>query len=358
MEINLRRLEKNPRIEVLTETTIKEAKATSQGWTLKLERAPEYVNGRCTLCGKCTSACPATIPDAFNLNMGKVAAIHPPSWAGWPRRYQLTRSACPSGCNKCVEACGSYEAINLQAQGREETREAAAVVVATGWHPYPLEKLTGLGGGVLPDVVANVQIERMASPAGPTQGKIFRPSNGSPPQRVAFVQCAGSRDVNHLPYCSSVCCLASLKHAQYLREQLPEAEITMFYIDRRTPGLNEEMLTAAAADARLRLIKGKVGKIEQGEGGELVLRVEDIEGGSILSAKADLVVLATGMVPNALEHEDNLNFPRDPDGFFLEDRGRRLFVAGLAACPDDVAHCTRSATGAAAKAMAAARGGV
>ena len=99
--------------------------------------------------------------------------------------------------------------------------DVGAVVVATGWRPYPLEKLPELGGGLFADVISNVQMERLASPSGPTHGRILRPSDGQPPRRVAFVQCAGSRDVKHLPYCSSVCCLASLKQVLYVKAQLP-----------------------------------------------------------------------------------------------------------------------------------------
>ena len=104
-------------------------------------------------------------------------------------------------------------------------------------------------------------MERMASAAGPTGGKIVCPSSNEPPKTVAFVQCAGSRDVNHLNYCSGVCCLASLKQATYVKEQLPDAEVTMYYIDRRTPGRNEDFLLKVAEIEGVNLVKGKVGRI-------------------------------------------------------------------------------------------------
>ena len=168
----------------------------------------------------------------------------------------LDRAACPDGCTACVDAC-KFDAIDLDAAGDRGDGEVGAVVLATGWHPYPLENLTELGGGVLPDVIANVTMERLVAPAGPTGGKILRPSDGSRPKRVAFVQCAGSRDVNHLPYCSAVCCLASLKQAMYVKEQLPETEVTIYYIDRRTPGRNEDMLTRVAEHGRRQAGQGQ-----------------------------------------------------------------------------------------------------
>jgi quinone-modifying oxidoreductase subunit QmoA len=170
---------------------------------------------------------------------------------------------------------------------------------------------------------------------------------------VAFVQCAGSRDVNHLNYCSGVCCLASLKQAQYVKEQLPEAEVTMYYIDRRTPGRNEDFLLKATALEGVKLVKGKVGKVEQ-NGGNLKLHVEDVENETILEAEHDLVVLATGMVPNAVDDDLAVFTRKDDDGFVLDDLGSKVTVAGVARRPEDVAASVRDATGAAARALVAA----
>lgn len=171
---------------------------------------------------------------------------------------------------------------------------------------------------------------------------------------MAFVQCAGSRDVNHLPYCSAICCLASLKQAAYVKEQNPDAEVTIYYIDRRTPGRNEEMLQHAENSEGIRLVKGKVGKIEDDGQGGMTLRVEDVESGKILDATADLVVLATGMMPSARRESLPFDLQLDPDGFILDQWNAGLFAAGVSRRPEDVASSVRDATGAAAKAIAAA----
>ncbi|MFH1176982.1 MAG: FAD-dependent oxidoreductase [Acidobacteriota bacterium] len=353
MEINTRRLERNPRIKVYTDTRVSKATATASGWSVTLAHGPAFVNERCTFCGECSKVCPAKIKDAFNLNLAETAAIRPFSPNAWPRRFTLERSACPSGCRACVDAC-SYKAIDLEARPTETAIEVGGVVVATGWKPYPLEKLPELGGGVHPDVIANVQLERLASPAGPTGGKILRPSDGKQPQRVAFVQCAGSRDVNHLPYCSGVCCLASLKQALYVHEQLPETQVTIFYIDRRTPGRNEDVLTRVAETKGVQLVKGKVGKVSAAANGALVLKVEDVASGKLLEAEADLVVLATGMVSNLADKALPFGLALDEDNFGIEDLKARVTVAGVARRPEDVAATVRDATGAAAKACVAA----
>ncbi len=357
MEVNIGRLERNPRIRLLANTEVTAASRGSDGWTVTLTSAPEYVNERCTTCHDCSKACPVRLPDPDDLraesNGNTLPAIRLAGAEAAPRRYFIERSACPPDCRACVEVC-KYDAIDLNAAPREETVEVASVVLATGWTPYPLGNLSELGGGRLPNVIANVNMERMASATGPTGGQILRPSDGEAPKRVAFVQCAGSRDVKHLAYCSAICCLASLKQATYVRNALPEAEVTIYYIDRRTPGRNEEMLTEVAAMEGIRLVKGKVGRIEEGPGGGLDLRVEEIEEGRLRQEEADLVVLATGMVPASRDDRLPFGVQLDPDGFALDQPDTGVFVAGVTRRPEDVASSVRDATGAAAKALAAA----
>ncbi|MBD3851847.1 MAG: CoB--CoM heterodisulfide reductase iron-sulfur subunit A family protein [Acidobacteria bacterium] len=352
MEINTRRLERNPRIRVLTGARVTGAEQKDGGWAVVITSGPAWVNDKCTACGDCESACTTEVNDPHNLGMSKAKAIRLPHPNAWPNRYVFDRNAVADDeAKKIADAC-TYGAIDLDATESTETVEVNAVVVATGWKPYPIENLEELGGG-FSDVIANVQMERMAAVSGPTGGKIKKSSNGEAPTNVAFVQCAGSRDVNHLNYCSGVCCLASLKQAQYVKEQLPEAEVTMYYIDRRTPGRNEDFLLKATALEGVKLTKGKVGRIEEA-GGKLKLHVEDVENETILEAEHDLVVLATGMVPNAVDDDLAVFTRKDDDGFVLDDVGSNVTVAGVARRPEDVAASVRDATGAAARALVAA----
>ena len=354
MEINTRRLERNPRVRLMCATRVTGAERVDGHWKVKLGHAPAYVNDRCTVCGACSEVCPVKVPDPMNLAMCEVPAVRLPFPSAWPQKFTMDREACADGCQACVDAC-KYDAIDLAAGATEEEVAVSAVILATGWRPYPLERLEELGGGRLADVIANVQMERLAAQWGPTGGKILRPSNGEAPQRVAFVQCAGSRDVNHLHYCSAVCCLVSLKQALYVREQLPEAEVTIYYIDRRTPGRNEAMLTKVAADEGVKLVKGKVGKVEQGTNGDLALKLEDVEAGRLIEASADLVVLATGMVPN-LDGGLPWKLDTDEDGFAIDNLPEGILVAGVARRPQDVVASVRDATGAAAKAWMISEG--
>ena len=179
-------------------------------------------------------------------------------------------------------------------------------------------------------MIANVDMERLAAPAGPTGGKILRPSDGKPPKRVAFVQCAGSRDVNHLPYCSAVCCLASLKQAIYVREQLPDAEVTIYYIDRRTPGRNEDVLTRVAAlSGRDAASRARSAAIEA-DGDGLLLKVEDVARRQAARRRAPTSwCWPPGMVPNLAAEPLPFALTRDEDGFGVDTlaarprRGRR-----------------------------------
>lgn len=355
MEINTRRLERNPRIRVLTSSQITAAEKTDGGWAVTITSDPAYVTDTCTACGDCEKVCDTLVPDPHNLELSKVKAIRLPHLAAWPVRFHFDREAVSDDeAKKIADAC-TVGAVDIDARATTETIEVGAVVVATGWHPYSIENLEEFGGGAIQDVIANVHMERMASDSGPTGGKIVCPSTNEPPKSVAFVQCAGSRDVNHLNYCSGICCLASLKQATYVKEQIPDAEVTMYYIDRRAPGRNEDFLLKVAEMDGVNLVKGKVGRIEE-VNGKIKLHVEDVENVKIIEVEPDLVVLATGMVPNAADNDLALFTRKDEEGFVLDDLDSGITVAGVARRPEDVAASVRDATGAAARAVIAAGG--
>jgi quinone-modifying oxidoreductase subunit QmoA len=347
-EINFRRLKNNPRITVLTQAELESLRGKPGDFQATVRIDPRYVNDRCTLCGDCLQVCPAERADDFNFGLTRTKAIHPPQPMAFPAAFVVDRAACPEGCTACVAAC-RYGAIDLGQAAERRTFPVAAVIAATGWEPYDASRLVHLGYGKLPNVVTNVMLERMAATEGPTAGKIVRPSDGNAPKTVAFVQCAGSRDENHLPYCSSVCCLASLKHTTYIHALYPEAEVTIFYIDIRTPGLLEDFRTKVATNNHLKLVKGRVGKIEEDpETHNLLVTVEDALAGKKLTEAFDLVVLATGIVPRSggLPAE----FPRDEFGF-LTNGTPGFYAAGCAKRPEEVAATVRDATGAALKAL-------
>jgi quinone-modifying oxidoreductase subunit QmoA len=348
LEINIRRLRNNPNLEVLTLAELESLSGSPGNYEAVIRIAPRFVKETCTLCGQCEPVCPAEIPDAFNYGAGRHKAIHRPHSMAFPLHYLIDRGACAEGCRLCADAC-PCGAIDLGHPVTRKTLRVVSVVLATGWQPYDAARIDNLGFGKYPNVLTNVMLERMASPDGPTRGKILRPSDGKPPRSVAFVQCAGSRDRNHLPYCSGVCCTASLKQATYIHEQYPEAEITVFYIDLRTPGRLEDFAVKTVAANQIELIKGKAGKIEQKiDTGTLLLTAEDVLRSRKITREYDLVVLAVGMVPQS----GGLPLPLVTDDFgFVSNAPPGIYAAGCLKRPAEVAASIRDATGAALKAM-------
>jgi quinone-modifying oxidoreductase subunit QmoA len=229
-------------------------------------------------------------------------------------------------------------------------------VWATGWSPYDATKLDNLGFGQYPNVITNVMMERYAAENGPTKGKITRPSDEGEITKIGFVQCAGSRDDNHLPYCSSICCLASMKQATYVRERYPDAEVHMFYIDVRAPGRMEDFYTKVQADEKFFFHRGKVAKITEGANHNVILEAENTLTGAITRTEVDLAVLATGMVPNTSQDAPPLNTALDEYGFIAPDGNSGVIGAGVAVRPVDVVTTVQDATGAALKAVIAGSG--
>ena len=357
LEVNYQRLRRNRKIQVHTGTEVASLSGEAGAFKVKLVKSPAYVNGNCVMCGKCTPACPVEIPSAHDYGMANVKAIHLPHRMAYPPRYVVERSHCPPGCALCAAAC-PYGAIELNMAAREFELTASSLVLATGWKPYDATKLVRLKFSVHPDVITNVMMERLAAADGPTGGIVQRPSDGRRVGSVAFVQCAGSRDQEHLPYCSSICCLASLKQATYVRTANPDAKVYVFYIDIRTPGKYEAFYSKTKEDPNIVFIKGKVAKVEGGQDGRLCVEAEDILHGGKTRVEVDLVVLATGMEPNLkLDGLAGAAVRIDADGFAPDHLQRPgIFAAGVAQWPVDVNSSIQDATGAALKAIQIARG--
>lgn len=269
-----------------------------------------------------------------------------------------------STLTKLAGAPGTFTATIATPSGEVEEK-IGSVVAATGWKPFDASKLVGLGYGAVKNVITNVEYETMFG-----NGGLKRPSDGAAPKSVAFIQCAGQRstDEGMLPYCSSVCCMTTLKHAKYLREADPEATAMVFYKDMIVPGVHERYYKASADDPGIMLTKGAVQSVTEGPGGGVTLTVGDTLLGEAIELTADLVVLATGMVPSTVD-EPVLNFeyrqgPAFPnlelfDGFGdsnyicfpYETRRTGVFNAGAVRQPMLLSQAEDDACGAALKAI-------
>ncbi len=354
-EINVRRIRRNPRITVHTLSTVEEISGEAGAFRARVRKRPRYVTGEVSIDDGLTDQLTSERPNDFNMGLDTTKALYYPHSSAYPALHVLDKEALSEGdVATLTEACPPG-AIDLEMGEKEFTIDVGAVIVATGWKGYDPENLPKLGFGRCPDVVTNLMMERLAAPGGPTGGKILRPSNGEPPSRVAFVQCAGSRDENHLPYCSAVCCMASLKQARYIRESYPDAEVTIFYIDIRTLGRLEKFYYELVEDENISFVKGKVAEINEDPAThELILEVEDTVAGQRPDSRFDLVVLATGIVPNTAESPIPLELDYDDYGFLNGATGvEGVFAAGCATHPCDVSRTTKESTAVALKAIQA-----
>ncbi len=353
LEINFRRIKNSNKIRFLTMAEVESISGQEGNWDVKVRINPRYVNEKCTGCGKCSEACTMEIDNPFNYGMDKIKAAYLPHVMAFPQQYVIDPALVKSPEAQAVKDACPYDAIELDMQPKTFDLNVAAIVWATGWSPYDATKLDLLGFGKYPNVLTNVMMERLADYGGPTQGKILRPSDGKEPQTVAFVQCAGSRDENHMPFCSSICCMASMKQANYVREQYPDAKIYIFYIDIRAIDRLESFYAKLKEDQNVIFFKGKVAKIEQEAGtGNLVLRVEDTTKGSLNQINVDLVVLATGMKPNTADSPVPMAVPYDDYGFIASiDAKPGFYAAGCTRTPAGVSESVQDGTAAALKAI-------
>ncbi len=355
LEINFRRVRDNRKIRTYTMTTVKSVSGSPGNYEVTLETAPRFVNSNCTACGDCGAVCPDEIENEFNFGMDKRKAAYLPHEMAFPRRFVIDKAALSSEGAQAVKDACKYDAIDLEMEAKIFTVSVSAIVWATGWTPYDPTKMENLKYGQSKAIVTNMMIERMAAPSGPTGGKIVRPGDEKEIESIAFVQCAGSRDENHLEYCSYICCMATFKQMSYVREQYPDAKIYVFYIDLRTPGKYEKFREARMADENATFIKGKVADIVVEEDGGVTVVAENALTAEKISQKVDMAVLATGMQPSIALEDISVDLQKDSNAFIVSDFDKAMISAGCAKKAADVVTCTQSSTAAALKAIQVSR---
>lgn len=352
-EINARRIRQNPRITVHTMATLEDLKGEAGNFKAKIKIKPRYVTGDHSLDESVAGMLTSERPNEINFGLNNTKALYLPHDAAYPPLYVLDREALSDADGKKLGEVCPPGTIDLDMEEKEIDIWVGAVIVATGWRPYDAAQIDNLGFGRHQNVITNVMMERYASKEGPSGGEIVRPSDGKKPENVAFVQCAGSRDEHYLRYCSAVCCMASMKQVRYLRENNENAKATVFYIDLRTLGRQENFYYDLLEDENVSFIKGKVARInEEPESKNLMLDVEDTISQNNMHENFDMVVLATGIVPNT----DDLNIPfelqLDEYGFLSEETGvDGVYAAGCVNHPCEVSRSTKDSTAAALKAI-------
>ncbi|MFQ6123676.1 MAG: 4Fe-4S dicluster domain-containing protein [Candidatus Heimdallarchaeota archaeon] len=359
---------RHPNIELLTYSEIQEISGYVGNFKVKILKKPRYVDpDKCTLCDDCSKVCPEVVPSEFNVGLSPRKAIYIPFPQAIPATYTLDENAClglnPLRCNKCQEAC-LPGAIDYDMVPEIIEEDIGAIIVATGYDQYGIENMAEYGYGTNPDVITGLEFERLLSASGPTQGQILRPSDGTIPKEVVFIQCSGSRDPEqHMPYCSKICCMYTAKHALLYKHLVHGGQAYVFYIDIRAGGKDyEEFINHVMEEERILYLRGKVAKVFRQSDKTVVWGVDTLTGKKI-EIEADLVVLAQAIVPR----EDSkdlikmLKIATGPSGFLKEAHPKLrpvesltsgIFLAGAIQGPKDIPEAVAQASGAASKATA------
>ncbi len=354
----------HPNIELLTYSEIADVKGYVGNFKVTIKKKPRYiVEDRCNGCGQCASYCPVEMPDLFNMGLSRIKCLYIPFPQAVPAKYVINPAYCRytlrRECKQCEPVCKDLKAIDLKQKEQLIEVEVGTIIVATGFDTFNPALKPELGYGLYPNVITGLEFERLSSASGPTAGTVA--INGKKPQKVVFVHCVGSRDKSiGNEYCSRVCCMYTAKQAHLIHEKLPDAEVTVFYIDVRAFGKGFEEFYDRVKQEGVMYRRGNVAEVYK-KGDTLVVKAEDTLLGQLLELEADLVVLAVGMVPSASSAAVSslLKLSQSADRFFLEAHPKLrpvdtasdgIFLAGCCQGPKDIPDTVAQASGAAARA--------
>lgn len=348
-------------IDLMVYSEVVDVKGRPGEYIAKINKKARYVDPeKCTACGLCTEKCPTTVSNEFDLGLGKRKAIYVPFAQAVPLKYVIDKNNCvyltKKKCGVCAKICPA-KAINYDDKDKEIEIISGAIVVATGYEQFDLSNTEF--NLEHPNVITGLELERMLSPAGPTNGEIIRPSDGKKARSVTFIQCAGSRDERHNPYCSKICCLYATKNSQLIKKESPEVEVNICYIDFRTAGKNCEEYYRRLRGYGINLIRGRPSEI-LGDRESLVFDVYDTITDKLLQIKTDLVVLSTALVPSkgTKKMAEILHLPYDFTNFLtslhmkiapVDTSNRGIFIVGTAEGPKPIQECITDACSAASR---------
>jgi len=361
-------VERHPKIHLYCYSELEDVKGYVGNFDLVIHKKATCVDWeKCNGCGLCIEHCPVEYVSTFERGLGMRKAIDKLYPQGVPNRPVIQKEHCryfvDGSCRKCEEVCPE-KAIRFNQEGERVEQKVGAIVVATGYELYPREQLGEYGYGEIPDVIDGLTFERMLSSDGPTKGKIRRPSDGKVPKEMVFIQCVASRDPDrYMPYCSRVCCMYTAKQAKIYKEQIPDGQPYIFYMDIRSDCKGyEEFLQKTIEEKGLLYLRGRVSRVFQDDGKVRILGVDTLTG-RMVEVAADMVVLATAMVPSegVKDLAAKLRATVDRHGFLteahiklypVESSTKGIYLAGCGQGPKDISDTVSQASATASKIQA------
>jgi heterodisulfide reductase subunit A len=303
----------HPNIELFTYCEVQSIRKKGASSVATVLQKPRYVDSiKCTGCRLCEYACPITVPNQFDSNLGAYRAIRVPFPTAVPQTAVMDVDNCLF-CGKCETVC-PVDAIDFKQKPETFSIQATAVILATGFKLTPIDAKKEYNATKLHNVIDPLMMERLLAPTGP-YGRILRPGDGKEPTSIAYVQCAGSRDATlGVEYCSRVCCMYAIKQAMLINGALPMADVTLYYMDIRTFGKGYEQFYQNAKAMGVNFVRGKVAAIREDENQNPIVKVELTEDGRVEERTHDMVVLSLGMLP-AEDLSLDLGTSRGQDGF-------------------------------------------
>lgn len=357
-------------IELLTYSEIRKCSGSAGNFEVVIEKKARLVDERkCVGCGDCMARCPSKTKDDYNQYLGERKAIYIPFPNALPKVATIDTSICrqitKGKCGICKKVCPA-DAVDYDQKPQDVKLNVGAIIVATGYKEYDPSLKGNYGYGRYPNIITQMQLARMMDPNGPTEGHIVRPSDGKEPKQVVMVQCVGSRDNKPTgrKYCSRVCCMIALKHANLLkRDYIKDAQVDICYMDIRAFGKGYEEYYQRVQNLGVRLTRGRPGEIIAGDNGNLIVRVEDTFTKELKGIDTEMVVLSCATDPSCGIREvakilgialDENNFVKEfhPKLRPVDTSVEGIFVAGSAQGPKDIPDVVAQASGAAARTMA------
>ncbi|MFX0035811.1 MAG: FAD-dependent oxidoreductase [Candidatus Hermodarchaeota archaeon] len=357
---------RNPNIELMTYHEVKEISGEPGDFTVTVLKKPRYIEeSLCKGCGDCATKCPKIeVGNIFDMNLGKRKSVYIPFPQAVPPVYLIDPEIClkltKGVCGVCEKVC-EVKAINYEQKPQEIKIKVGAVVVATGFD-MPAEELSARWGYHYKNVVSALEYERILCASGPFGGHVLRPSDEEEPEIIAFIQCAGSRDLHeNVPYCSSVCCMYTAKEAIITKEHSEKSQCYVFRHDIRAFGKNFYEFTQRAQDEYgVQYYQTKISKItEDPKTNDLIIHYEDLKTGEFKDFRANLVVLATPLVPSkgTTDLAKILNIELDEYNFFKEysyfnksqSSQNGIFLCGFCQGPQDIPETVADASGVASQ---------